>query len=103
MPLRPMRRSSRRTAISRDASVAKLDIAGIHDFRSILKGTLAHGGVTVEAFPVGTFSTGQGSFSLQNRAVAGFSGSSAGDWTFCLVDTDAFGDTGTLQSWSVHN
>jgi subtilisin-like proprotein convertase family protein len=91
------------TTSSGNAADAKLDISGIHDFRSILKGTLAHGGKTVDAFPVGTFPTGQGSFSLTSRAVAGFTGSASGAWTFCLVDTDAFGDTGTLQSWSVHN
>jgi Zn-dependent metalloprotease/subtilisin-like proprotein convertase family protein len=86
-----------------DASLAKLSIAGRHDFCSILSGTLAHGGVTATAFGTGTFANGACNFSLTDRAVAGFSGDASGTWTFCLRDTDAFGDTGTLNSWSVHN
>ncbi len=82
---------------------AKLSVAGTHAYRSILRGTLAHNGTTVAAFPVGTFATGSGAFSLTNRAVAGISGDPAGVWTLCIVDTDAFGDTGVLSSWSVHN
>jgi subtilisin-like proprotein convertase family protein len=85
------------------ASLAKLDIAGNHDFRSILRGTLAHNGVTVAAFPTGTFPTGPGAFSFTNRTVPGFSGDATGTWTLCIVDTDAFGDTGVLNSWSVHD
>jgi subtilisin-like proprotein convertase family protein len=90
-------------AAAGNAVDAKLDISGRHDFRSILRGTLAHNGVTVAAFPTGTFPTGAGTFSFLNRAVAGFSGSATGTWTLCIVDTDAFGDTGTLNTWSVHN
>lgn len=86
-----------------DSSLAKLSIAGRHDFCSVLSGTLAHGGVTATAFPTGTFANGACNFTLTNRAVAGFSGDASGTWTFCLRDTDAFGDTGTLTSWSVHN
>ncbi|HEY0476797.1 MAG TPA: proprotein convertase P-domain-containing protein [Kofleriaceae bacterium] len=86
-----------------DSSVAKLDVSGRHDFRSILRGTLAHNGVTVTAFPVGTFPTGSGTFSFANRAVPGLSGDASGVWTLCIVDTDAFGDTGTLNTWSVHD
>jgi len=86
-----------------DAAVAKLDISGRHDFRSILRGTLAHNGTTVAAFPTATFPTGSGTFSFANRAIAGLSGDASGTWTFCIVDTDAFGDTGTLTSWSVHD
>ncbi|HWN66381.1 MAG TPA: proprotein convertase P-domain-containing protein, partial [Haliangium sp.] len=82
---------------------AKLDIAGRHDYRSVLRGSLAHNGVTVTAFPTGTFGTGSGNFSFTARAVSGLSGSATGDWTLCIVDTDAFGDIGTLTSWSVHN
>lgn len=82
---------------------AKLTISGRHDYRSILRGTLAHNGTTVAAFPVNTFATGSGTFSFTDRAVAGLSGDPAGVWTLCIVDTDAFGDTGTLNSWSVHN
>jgi subtilisin-like proprotein convertase family protein len=91
------------TTAGADASVAKLDISGRHDFRSILRGTLAHNGVTVEAFPTGTFPTGTGTFSFTNRSVAGLSGDASGTWTLCIVDTDAFGDTGTLNTWAVHN
>ncbi len=82
---------------------AKLSIAGTHAYRSILRGTLAHNGTTVDAFPTGTFPTGAGAFSFTSRAIAGISGDPAGVWTLCIVDTDAFGDTGVLSSWSVRN
>jgi subtilisin-like proprotein convertase family protein len=88
---------------SGDASAAKLNISGRHDFRSILRGTLAHNGVTKTAFPVGTFPRNAGTFSFANRVVAGFTGSATGDWTLCIIDTDAFGDTGVLNSWAVHD
>lgn len=88
---------------SGDASAVRLDIAGRHDFRSILRGTLTHNGTTVEAFGVNVLPREAGNFSLTNRAVPGFSGDAAGEWTFCLFDTDAFNDTGTLNTWSVHN
>jgi subtilisin-like proprotein convertase family protein len=91
------------TTTGGDSSVAKLDISGRHDFRSILRGTLAHNGTTVTAFPTGTFPTGSGSFSFTNRAVPGITGDSSGTWTLCIVDTDAFGDTGVLNSWAVHD
>jgi subtilisin-like proprotein convertase family protein len=86
-----------------DSSLAQLDISGNHDFRSVLRGTLTHNGVTVEAFPTGTFPTGKGTFSFAGRAVPGLSGDASGTWTFCIIDTDAFGDTGVLSSWSVHD
>jgi subtilisin-like proprotein convertase family protein len=86
-----------------DASLAQLDISGRHDYRSILRGTLAHNGVTVAAFPLKTFPTGSGTFSFTNRAEPGLSGSATGTWTLCIVDTDAFGDTGVLNTWSVHD
>ena len=88
---------------SGNASDVKLNIAGRHDYRSILRGTLAHNGTTVTAFPTGTFANGAGNFSFSNRAVAGLSGSATGTWTLCIVDTDGFGDTGVLNTWSVHN
>jgi len=86
-----------------DSSVAKLDISGRHDFRSSLRGTLAHNGITVDAFPIDTFPTGSGTFSFTNRAVPGLSSDSGGAWTFCIIDTDAFNDTGVLNAWSVHD
>jgi subtilisin-like proprotein convertase family protein len=86
-----------------DSSVAKLDLSGTHAFRSILRGTLAHNGITVAAFPVNTFPTGSGAFAFTNRAEPGITGNSAGTWTLCIVDTDAFGDTGVLNTWSVHD
>jgi Zn-dependent metalloprotease/subtilisin-like proprotein convertase family protein len=87
-----------------DSSQAKLDISGRHDFCRVLSGTLAHNGVTVTAFGQGTFNTsGPCNFSLTSRAVAGLSGDSSGTWTFCLRDNDAFGDTGMLNTWGVHN
>ena len=90
-------------ATTGDSAVAKLDIAGSHAFRSIVRGTLAHNGVTVTAFPVATFPTGSGAFSFANRAIAGLTGDAAGTWTLCIIDTDAFGDTGVLNTWSVHD
>ncbi len=86
-----------------DASAAKLDVSGRHDWRSILRGTLAHNGVTVAAFPTGTFPNNTGTFSFASRAIAGLSGDASGAWTLCVIDTDGFGDTGTLNSWSIHN
>jgi Zn-dependent metalloprotease/subtilisin-like proprotein convertase family protein len=86
-----------------DSSQARLNIAGRHDFCSVLSGTLAHNGTTVAAFPTNTFPNGACNFSFTNRAVAGLSGDSAGTWTFCIRDNDGFGDTGVLNTWSVHN
>jgi secreted trypsin-like serine protease/subtilisin-like proprotein convertase family protein len=88
---------------SGDASQVRLDLSGRHDYRSILRGTLSHDGVTVTAFPTGTFPRGAGTFGFTDRAIAGFSGDAAGVWTLCIIDTDGFGDTGVLSSWSVHN
>jgi subtilisin-like proprotein convertase family protein len=88
---------------SGDSSAARLDISGRHDYRSIHRGTLAHNGVTVAAFPTGTFARGAGTFGFTDRAVSGLSGDAAGVWTLCIIDTDGFGDTGVLSSWSVHN
>jgi subtilisin-like proprotein convertase family protein len=85
------------------ASVAKLDISGRHDFRSILRGTLAHNGTTAAAFPTGTFPSGSAAFSFTNRSVPGLSGDASGTWTLCIVDTDGFGDTGVLNTWAVHD
>lgn len=84
------------------ASAVKLDVSGTHSYRSALRATLSHGGVTKEAFPAGTFPTGSGSFSFTSRAVAGFSGSATGTWTLCVIDTDAYGDAGALGTWGVH-
>jgi subtilisin family serine protease len=91
------------TATGGMAAVAKLNVAGTHGYRSILRGTLQHNGVTVAAFPISTFPTGSGTFAFTDRAIAGLSGDAAGPWTLCIVDTDAFGDAGVLSSWSVHN
>jgi vibriolysin len=86
-----------------NAAAAKLNLTGNHTWRAALRGTLAHNGVTVAAFPVNMFASDTGAFSLTNRTVAGFSGSATGQWTLCIVDTDAFGDTGALATWSIHN
>ncbi|MBK8010828.1 MAG: trypsin-like serine protease [Deltaproteobacteria bacterium] len=88
---------------SGDASDVMLDIAGTHDWRSILRGTLEHNGQVIEAFPLLTFGRGPGPFGFADRAVTGFTGSAAGVWRLCIIDTDGYGDTGTLTSWSVHN
>jgi hypothetical protein len=85
-----------------DASLVQLNIAGSHAFRFVLKGTLSHNGVTVPAFPIGTFPNGAGAFSFANRPIPGLSGDSMGTWTLCITDTDAFGDIGVLNTWSVH-
>lgn len=90
-------------AASGDASQAKLDLSGQHGWRSVLRGTLAHNGQVVQAFATGTFPRQGGSFSLTDRAVSGFTGDASGVWTLCVIDTDAYGDTGQLQTWSVHN
>ncbi len=55
------------------------------------------------AFLTGTFPVSPCTFSFTNRSVPGLSGDSSGTWTLCIVDTDAFGDTGTLNTWSVHD
>jgi subtilisin-like proprotein convertase family protein len=86
-----------------DSSVAKLDISGRHDFCSTLRGTLAHNGTNVTAFPTATFAAGACTFSFTNPSVPGLSGDSSGTWTLCIVDTDAFGDTGALNTWAVHD
>jgi subtilisin-like proprotein convertase family protein len=86
-----------------NASDAKLDLRGRHDHRSSLRGTLAHNGTTVPAFSIGTFATASRPFGFANRAVPGFRGAAAGAWTLCIIDADAFGDTGTLRSWAVHD
>ncbi|MBK8011208.1 MAG: trypsin-like serine protease [Deltaproteobacteria bacterium] len=85
------------------ASDVRLDLSGTHDWRSILRGTLAHNGIVVEAFPLLTFSRGAGAFGFADRAISGFSGAAAGVWTLCIVDTDAYSDTGVLNAWAVHN
>jgi subtilisin-like proprotein convertase family protein len=86
-----------------NAADVQLDLDGVHDWRSILRATLEHNGTTVEAFGTGTFPRRGGSFNLTDHAVSGFSGSATGTWTLCLIDTDGYGDTGTLASWSVHD
>lgn len=86
-----------------DASQAQVDFSGRHDWRSILKATLAHNGQTKTVFNTGTFPSGAGTFSMTNHAVTGFTGDASGDWQFCIIDTDAYGDTGTLNTWAVHN
>jgi len=86
-----------------DASGTRLDIRGRHDWRASLRGTLEHGGVTVEAFPEGTFAKSAGGYRFVARPVAGLSGDVNGDWTLCIIDVDAYGDTGVLTSWSVHH
>jgi len=86
-----------------NASDVKLDLGGTHTYRSVLKATLAHSGVTATAFATRTFPSSSGTFTLAGRAIAGFSGSATGVWTLCITDTDAFGDSGALSSFAVHN
>ena len=90
-------------ATAGNAADAKLDLVGSHTYRSILKATLAHNGVTATAFPTRTFPSSAGTFSLTSKAIAGFSGSATGAWTLCITDTDAYGDSGTLASFGVHD
>ena len=90
-------------ADSGDAASVNVDLAGVHDWRSILRATLEHNGTTQTVFGTGTFPRNSGSFALTDEAVSGFSGDASGTWTLCIIDTDAFNDTGTLQTWSVHN
>ena len=86
-----------------DAADVRLDLSGTHTWRSILRATLSHDGVTREAFAVGTFDDGAGSFSLSDVPVDGFDGSASGTWTLCIEDTDDYGDSGTLDYWRVHD
>ena len=86
-----------------NASDVKLSLTGTHDYRSVLKATLAHNGVTATAFATKSFPSSAGTYSLTNKAIAGFTGSATGTWTVCVTDTDGFGDTGKLASFSVHN
>jgi len=93
------------TAGNGDAGAVKLDLAGNHDYVWVLSGTLSHGGVTVEAFPLHSwgYNSSWQAFGFTDRAIAGFSGDAAGDWTLCVTDADAYNDTGVLASWSVHD
>jgi V8-like Glu-specific endopeptidase len=86
-----------------NAADVKISISGQHSYRAVLRATLAHNGVTRTVFDVGSFPRTAGDFAVSRQAVAGFSGSAAGVWRLCITDTDAFGDTGTLRSWSVGN
>ncbi len=93
------------------AAHVKLELTAQHDFGAGLKATLSHERVvngmteqkTVDALPTGTFSPGRGVWRLGARSVRGFEGAAAGKWTLCLIDSDGFGDTGALRSWSVHD
>ena len=89
-------------ATAGDASAAKVDLFGRHDWRRVLRATLSHNGVEREVFGTREFRRGGGAFELTSRAVSGFSGSAEGKWTLCVTDTDAFGDSGVLERWSVH-
>jgi pseudolysin/vibriolysin len=86
-----------------DAADALISLDGVHAWRSILAATLEHNGTVVDVFTVGSFPDDAGAFGLTDQPVAGLSGSAAGEWTLCIIDTDEFGDTGTLNSWSVHD
>ena len=90
-------------AATGNASDVKLSLSGTHTYRSVLKATLAHGGVTATAFATKSFPSSSGTFTVSNKAIAGFTGSATGPWTLCVTDTDAFGDSGALNSFSVHN
>lgn len=86
---------------SGNAADVRLDLAGQHSYGASLRGTLQHNGQMIDAFPAGTFAAG--AFTLSAQPVAGFTGSATGEWILCVIDVDAFGDTGTLDTWSVHD
>ena len=87
-----------------DSAAAKLDFSGNHTFCSVLRGTLAHNGTTVSAFATGQLNVnGPCTFNVTAHAVPGLTGDSSGTWTFCIIDTDAHGDTGKLNTWAVHD
>jgi subtilisin-like proprotein convertase family protein len=87
-----------------DSAAAKLNFAGNHSFCSVLRGTLAHNGTTVGAFGTGALNVnGPCTFNVNNLVVPGLTGDSSGTWTFCIIDTDAHGDTGKLNTWAVHD
>ena len=90
-------------ATAGNAADVKLDLAGTHTYRAVLRATLAHNGVTAAAFATATFPASSGSFTLSSKAIAGFSGSATGAWTLCITDTDAYGDSGSLTSFGVHD
>lgn len=94
--------SSVEVSTAGDAADVVLDLAGYHTYRSSLRATLAHNGVTSLVFPTATFPATDGVVSFVNRAVTGFRGSAAGTWTLCVVDSDSHGDTGVLTRWAVH-
>ena len=87
-----------------DSAAAKLNFSGNHTFCSVLRATLAHNGKTVTAFGTGALAVnGPCTFNISNLVVPGLTGDSSGTWTFCITDTDAFGDTGVINSWAVHD
>ncbi len=63
--------TSLNVAQSGSASGARIDLAGTHAWRSILRATLEHNGAEVDAFGVGTFPTQAGAFALQDEPVPG--------------------------------
>jgi subtilisin-like proprotein convertase family protein len=87
-----------------DSAAAKLDFSGSHSFCSVLRGTLAHNGKTVTAFGTGALNVnGPCTFNVTKLVVPGLTGDSSGTWTFCVIDTDAHGDTGVINTWAVHD
>jgi hypothetical protein len=85
------------------AADVTLDLAGTHSYGAALRGTLEHNGQLIDAFPAGTFAAASGAYTLAAQPVAGFTGSATGEWILCVIDSDAFGDTGTFDTWSVHD
>jgi hypothetical protein len=85
------------------ASLAKLSIAGSHSSRAGLRGVLFHNIDLSEAFPVGTFPAGAGTFGFTDRPIDVAPSSATGLWTLCITDTNGFGASGVLNSWSIHD
>ncbi|MEQ1875102.1 MAG: kelch repeat-containing protein [Bdellovibrionia bacterium] len=85
-----------------NSSGAKIDFAGTHTYRPSLQANITHNGVAAVVFPKSSFPSGSGSFTATGKVLTGLSGSATGVWTFCILDTDGYGDTGLLQSWRVY-
>jgi hypothetical protein len=86
-----------------NAADVKLDLVGQHTYRASLKGTLGHNAQVATAFDFGFYPYGSGTFSLSGKALSGLTGSAKGVWEFCIFDRDGFGDSGSLQTWGIHN
>ena len=64
---------------------------------------LVYGAPIPKCFVQGPRAGEAGLVQFENRSNSGLTGSATGPWTLCVFDTDGFGDTGIVNSWSVHD